>query len=196
MSLRWRWFMAAVATGLTGAALCPRILHPPPPDVPGPADLQHWLSVPDHATELTAFDTWLFTQGVGGIVPTTDLWRQGTDWRALAQPPFAVPPRDLWPGIVPTLVVLRDEVIPLVGPVEVVSGFRTFRYNQLAGGAPGSRHRWFEALDVLPRAPWPRRVLHHRLVGWWRTDGPGAQVGLGLYEHTRFHVDTWRHRTW
>jgi hypothetical protein len=179
-----RWF------AVLALSCCLAAPWPPRPDVPG-ADA---LASLDAAPELAAFEAWLEAQGVGGIVPAWHLWRQGTDWRALGHPPFAVPPRDLWPGIVPTLRVLRDEVIPRVGPVEVVSGFRTYRYNQLAGGSAGSRHRWFEAVDVVPRAPWPRVVLHARLRAWWRDTA--APIGLGLYARTRFHVDTWRHRTW
>ncbi len=107
-----------------------------------------------------------------------------------------MPPRELWPAIVPTLVTVREDIVPRVGPVEVVSAFRTYRYNQLAGGAPGSRHRTFEAVDLVPRAPWPRTLLHHRLRAWWETSGVGRRAGLGLYERTRFHVDCWKHRSW
>jgi hypothetical protein len=194
MPLRWQPVAAALAMAVACASAGWWILQPIPPDVPGPDELAAWTAVPTQAAELADFTEWLDGQGVGGIVPAWHLWRQGTDWRALGQAPLAAPPRDLWPGIVPTLAILRDEVVPRVGPVEVVSGFRAYRYNQLAGGATGSRHRWFEAVDVVPRAPWPRALLHWRLVAWWRADP--RPLGLGLYAHTRFHVDTWKHRTW
>lgn len=149
-----------------------------------------------HREDYADFVAFLHERGVADVVPPWHLWRQGTDWEALGYPGFAVPPRELWPAIVPTLVTLREDILPRVGPVEVVSAYRTFRYNQLAGGAPGSRHRWFEAVDVVPRAPWPRTLLHRRLLAWWSTEGADRRAGLGLYERTRFHVDCWKHRKW
>jgi uncharacterized protein YcbK (DUF882 family) len=130
------------------------------------------------------------------VVPPWHLWRQGTDWRGVGEPAFARPPRDQWASIEPTLRLLRDEVVPEVGPVVVVSGFRTTRFNEKAGGAPGSRHRWFEAVDVVPRRWWSREGLHRRLLAFWEREGPALKLGLGLYSGTRFHVDTWKHRKW
>ena len=165
-------------------------------DVPDHARFERFLDKSDHRAEFTAFEAHLRKEGVAGVVPAWTLWRQGTDWRGLDEPAFAVPPRSQWSGIVPTLKLLREHVLPAVGPVEVVSGFRTERYNARAGGATGSRHKWFEALDVVPERAWPRAELHETLLGVWRRRGPQTGFGLGLYGRTRFHVDTHRHRRW
>jgi hypothetical protein len=150
----------------------------------------------DHRQQVAELQAHLTAKGVGDVVPVWTLLRQGTDYAALGEPAFAMPPVELWDGIVPTLEVLRDDVIPRVGTIEVVSGFRTERYNERAGGASKSRHRWFEAVDVVPQRTWTRTELHTDLLGWWAERGPEHEVGLGLYKGVRFHVDTHRHRRW
>lgn len=149
-----------------------------------------------YTAEIADFEHFLEQEHVDGIVPAWHLWRQGTDWRSVQAPPFAIPPRDQWAGIVPTLKTLRDEVLPLTGPVIVVSGFRTESYNALAGGAKGSRHKWFEAVDVVPTGCWARSSLQQTLLAFWERRGPELRLGLGLYAGTRFHIDTWKYRRW
>lgn len=149
-----------------------------------------------HADAFSAFEAHLREAEVADVVPAWTLRRQGTDWRSLGEPAFAEPPRGQWAGMVRTLEVLRDDIIPATGPVSVVSGYRTERYNRRAGGAAGSRHKWFEAVDLVPSRPWDRAGLHRTLLQRWRTRGPSTRMGLGLYSRTRFHVDTHRHRRW
>ena len=152
---------------------------------------------PAAARDFVAFEALLSDAGVADVVPAWHLWRQGSDWRTLGAPAFVAPPRASWLAIVPTLRVLRDEVIPRVGAVEVVSAFRTEAYNAAAGGAPGSRHRHFEAIDVVPVRYRDRDALRAELIAWWTTRGRGCACGLGLYARTRFHVDAgWKYRTW
>jgi hypothetical protein len=166
-------------------------------DTPDQARFDAFLAEqPGHRESYAAFVAFLGEQRVGGVVPPWHLWRQGTDWRSVDEPPFAVPPRDQWAGMVPTLELLRDEVVPFTGPLEVVSGFRTETYNRKAGGAKGSRHQWFEGVDVVPVQSWERGALHAALVPWWKQRGAPKRVGLGLYEGVRFHLDTWKYRTW
>ncbi len=151
---------------------------------------------PDAGRRYEEFVLFLQQHNVDDVAPPWHLWRQGTDWRMTMQPPFAVPPRDQWAGMVPTLRLLRDRIVPEVGPVEVVSGFRTGLFNELAGGSKGSRHQWFEAVDVIPRYWWAREALHHELLTVWEAQGPLSRAGLGLYGRLRFHIDTWRYRKW
>ena len=165
----------------------------------GPGSLKHfesWVDQPERRQAMTDFQAFLDRKGVGDVVPAWTLWRQGTDWAEVGEPAFAVPPARDWPSIVPTLKLLRDEVMPLVGPVEVVSAWRTVQYNKVAGGAGRSRHLYFEAVDVQPERNWVRSELHQTLLGKWRAIGPRTGWGLGLYERTRFHVDTHKHRKW
>ncbi|MFK7928897.1 MAG: D-Ala-D-Ala carboxypeptidase family metallohydrolase [Myxococcota bacterium] len=165
----------------------------------GPGSKVHfdsWVTQDKRAEQLQKFDRFLQSQGVADVAPAWTLWRQGTDWAEVGQPAFAVPPEKDWPAIIPTLKLLRDEVVPLVGDVEVVSAWRSSTYNSVAGGAASSRHLYFEAVDVQPERNWVRQDLHSTLLTRWRAIGPKTGWGLGLYERTRFHVDTHRHRKW
>ena len=183
---------------LAGASLVVAVLvlRPKRYDTPTHDQFEVFIAEPGQRESFDAFVDFLVKHGVSDVVEPWHLWRQGTDWRSVGEPPFATPPRDQWPGIVPTLQVVRDEVVPLTGPVEVVSGFRTEVFNQKAGGAKGSRHKWFEAVDVIPLTHWRRGALHGVLVPWWEQRGKPKKVGLGLYDGVRFHVDTWKFRTW
>jgi hypothetical protein len=166
-------------------------------DVPHARLFERWLAEdPARGPAYERFQRSLADAGVARVVPAWTLWRQGTDYATLAQAPFAMPPEDEWGAIVPTLVVVRDEVVPLVGPVDCVSGYRTAAYNVAADGAPGSRHRWFEAVDLVPVESWLRPDLHATLLDWWTTRGAQLTLGLGLYDQIRFHVDTWKYRKW
>lgn len=84
------------------------------------------------------------------------------------------------------LVRELDELRRRVGPLVVVSGFRTTAYNRQIGGARGSQHVEGRAADVRPlNAPIEqlRVVVRHRLLE------PGCRLrGVGWYN--RFvHVD-------
>jgi len=134
------------------------------------------------------------TQGI--IFPVEQVLHQGSSWREFELLPYAMPPDSLWPLIIPTLKLLQEEIIPLVGEVEIVSGFRTPGYNELAGGASRSRHLFFQAVDVVPLTQIPERKLKKRLRKFWYKHGEQYNLGLGLYDYTRFHIDTWKYRNW
>lgn len=190
-------FLAALVAGALGCTRFERFLGGQRMlDTPDHERFLDFLIDEDQHASFAAFEAHLQEEGVGEVVPAWTLWRQGTDWRSVDQPPFAAPPRETWGAIVPTLKVVRDDVVPVVGPVEVVSAWRTETYNAKAGGSAGSRHKWFEAVDLQPQRSWERTALHDRLLELWRTRGPKVRMGLGLYDFTRFHVDTHRHRRW
>src|SRR4029434_1992551 len=67
-----------------------------------------------------AFNDYLTTYGVGGVVPTWQLLRTATDWQKCNAQPFEVPPTAAWPNIVATLRYVGAYVIPRLGPVEAV----------------------------------------------------------------------------
>jgi len=128
--------------------------------------------------------------------PAEMLLRQGTDFHHVDLPPFALPPDSMLSHILPTLQLLQDKIIPLVGPVEIVSGYRSKAYNAVAGGAEHSRHLYFDAVDVVPLTKIPETVLKARLREFWYQEGKRYNLGLGLYDYKRFHVDTWKYRNW
>jgi len=160
------------------------------------AEYQIFIKDVKTRTEVTAFFRFLEKRGLANVVDFKQLLRQGTDWRKVREPAYALPPRKYWPKILLTLQVLKNEIVPIVGELEVVSGFRTHRYNRRAGGARSSRHMIFGALDIIPKNNITRGELHKRLLKIWRIKGRQYKLGLGLYSRTRFHVDTVRYRRW
>ena len=88
--------------------------------------------------------------GVSGVVPNYQLWRVDQLRSECANGAFLAPPEADWDNIVATLRFLRDEVVPAVGPVEVVSGYRDAAFNACVRGASRSAHMAFRALDLVP----------------------------------------------
>jgi len=155
-----------------------------------------WLTETQLESTYTDFVAHLHSADVEDVVEPWTLLRQGTDWKAVNHPPFAMPPPEVWDSMVPTLVLIRDHIEPEFGQVEVVSGFRTSEFNAAAGGSSGSRHKFFEAVDLVPSRPTRRKKLHQKLEQFYADNGQESQVGLGLYRNTRFHIDTWKARRW
>lgn len=161
------------------------------------AGYRNWfLASPAHATYVKAFNNYLATYGVSGIVPTWQLLRTASDWQKCGTAAFEVPPSEDWPNIVQTLRYVRDRVIPTVGPVEPVSVYRSPMLNKCAGGAQESAHRFMQAVDMVPLNPITRDMLISKLCAVHATNGEPYGVGLGFYVGLRFHVDSRKFRTW
>lgn len=98
----------------------------------------------------------------------------------------SVPPRDLWPRIVPT-VRLVEAVREHFGPTRIHSAYRSPAYNRAVGGAAtDSQHTHFRALDFScatgTPAAWAALLRDLRAGG-------AFQGGIGVYR-TFVHVDT------
>jgi len=162
-------------------------------DAPDPyARFLHWRE--DNAAAVADYGRYLAGQGVGSVVPMPQLLRTARSWRACGEE-FAVPPRDSWPAIVPTLRLLADlrRRGLLAGRSQVDSAWRSPRLNACAGGAPRSRHVTNGALDLEWEAP-PEAV--EALCDAWLREGKAHAWGLGFYSPTRIHLDTAGWRTW
>lgn len=155
-----------------------------------------YLALPARATQVKAFNDYLATWQVGGIVPTWQLIRTATSWHKCGGMPFEIPPTSQWPHIVQTLRYVRDYVIPAVGPVEPVSAYRNPVLNICAGGAPESAHKHYSAIDLVPLRPTTREELMRTLCAVHGRRGLNYEVGLGFYAFLRFHVDTTKYRRW
>jgi hypothetical protein len=192
---------AAVPAKATPAAVQFGIDAPADPGVaPGQSaqDFRTWLAgSPDNIARLTAFHDYLTSQGVGGVVPLWELTRTSSSWSECGAEPFEAPPQDKWQHVVTTLRFIRDEVVPAVGPVEVVSGYRNARLNACSDGAPESAHREFYALDMTPvNAAVTRSDLVRSICPLHARDGRAYDAGLGFYSGRRFHVDSSKFRKW
>jgi hypothetical protein len=166
----------------------------PGQDEPG---YRAWIAAgPWRIGAVTQFHRYLEASGVAFVAPTWQLLRTASDWRRCGADPFEIPPADEWPNIVNTLRYVRDHVVPRVGAVEPVSVFRNAQLNRCAGGAPESVHRSMSAIDFVPLAQLDRNTLIRRLCAEHQVEGPRYNAGLGFYTKMRFHVDSWKYRTW
>jgi hypothetical protein len=147
--------------------------------------------------EIAAIEAYFVREGVADVLPLGDILRSDARWRRCASAqPFAVPPRSMWPALVPTLRYIRDEVVPAVGPVRVVSGYRDQAANGCFKGAKASKHLAFAALDLMPKNGLDRAALIAKLCPLHARTGTAKRVGLGIYAATRFHIDTAGFRRW
>lgn len=155
-----------------------------------------YLAAPWRAAQVKAFNDYLTSSQVGGVLPTWQLLRTATSWAECGQQPFEVPPSEEWPHMVQTLRYVRDYVIPAVGPVEAVSVYRNPVLNKCAGGAPESAHKLDSAIDMVPLRPTDRVTLMRTLCGIHAEHGAPYNAGLGFYAYLRFHVDSTKYRRW
>jgi hypothetical protein len=163
----------------------------------GEAEYALWLDAqPGRRGQVMSFEAWQDAAGVRNVLPTWQLIRTASMWRECNGQPFEVPPFTLWPGMVKTLRFIRDHVVPAVGPVEAVSGYRNATLNACARGAPGSAHRDFFAIDLIPLRLTTRRQLFDEICPAHARYGRAAGAGLGFYNFTRFHIDTRSFRRW
>lgn len=176
-----------------------------------PQAFRDWIAAhPDEAQRYLAFVAFLNARGVGDILPPWQLVQSdtGAATSRCEIPPFVVPEEAKWPQVVPTLRLIRERIIPAVGPVRVLSGYRTRAANRCAKGAEGSSHMSFSALDLRAdnvRAQSDQKELFATLCKIWHQSPSSDGFGLGAYymrnwpgmnEEGRFHVDTIGKRTW
>jgi hypothetical protein len=155
-----------------------------------------WQQYGTHKAQAAALQSYLTQNGVGNVLPIRQLLRSDTQWRKCGAEPFAVPPKDQWSHIIPTLKVIRDAVQPLLGPVEALSVFRGPAINRCIRGASQSMHLRFHAIDMRPVRAVTRAQLIQKLCKLHAEKGKVLNMGLGIYRGTRFHIDTAGYRRW
>lgn len=186
-----------LATILLAAFAVPVAAQELPNEGQGEAAYRAFLAGKPHlAAEVRAFEDWLRRKHVYGILPTWQILRTATMWSECNGPPFQVPPRKYWHNVAATLRFVRLHVVPSVGPVQAVSGYRNPGLNICARGSANSAHRDYSALDLVPLKPLDRRQIFEAMCRVHRRKGQASGVGLGFYAFTRFHVDTRSFRRW
>lgn len=175
-------------------------------DVSRPA-FDRWLSSRAGRTEdYAAFEQFVARAGYGDMLPAWTMLRaeRRRSARCHAEP-FVMPPRRVWPNILPALKLVRERVMPAIGAVEVASAFRDTTLNDCSGGAGQSRHMTFSAFDLEPTAQPDATTSFTLLCRAWRRAGAASDWGLGAYYDAahlnwnskgRFHVDGTGWRTW
>ncbi len=161
-------------------------------------DFQHWLSAaPGRRAEEAKFERFIARAQVAHIVPAYELLLSASSWRGCGEHyPYTMPPENTWPNVVGTLKFIRAKVVPTIGPVHAVSGYRSPALGKCAGGAPQSAHGLYYALDLVPVKTMDRAVLIRKMCALHAKFGGAYHVGLGFYDHLRFHVDTKSTRLW
>ena len=152
-----------------------------------------------------SFVAFLDERGVSSVVPPWQLLRIDAHYAARCDlPVFRLPPEELWPNIVPALRLVRDEVTPRIGAVEVLSSYRTPELNLCARGASRSNHLEFSALDLVTVERQGGAEFYQRLCAMQEAAGPRTRMGLGAYYDAsqpgyaggRFHIDADGFRSW
>jgi hypothetical protein len=162
------------------------------------ADYLAWLSRdPGARAQVLSFKAFLAAGEVDDVVPTWQLVRTASKWRACSGPRFEVAPVAEWAHISATLEFVKTEVEPVIGKVEAVSGFRNEELNHCAGGAKASAHAHFYALDLVPIDDGlSRGELIGDVCRIHQASGREFDIGLGFYTGMRFHLDSKGYRKW
>jgi hypothetical protein len=112
---------------------------------------------------------------------------------------YAIPPESYWERIVPAAKMFQELREHLGRPL-AARAYRPPSYNASAKGAKGSRHMFFEAIDVRDTSGTSegKRELA-RAAAELYLNNPESPIGLGIYGKTApsIHIDgSWRRRTW
>lgn len=161
------------------------------------ADYLAWLAqAPENREDVRSFRSFLAENRVQDVLPVWQLVRTSSSWRECRAGRFEVAPTAQWSNIVETLAFVKDEVRPAIGEVEALSGFRNDHLNSCSNGKPGSAHRRFFAMDLVPVGDITRNDMIARLCTAHAQRGAGYSAGLGFYSGSRFHVDSSGFRKW
>lgn len=173
-------------------------LSPSAPTTNPTDSFSSWLDKePGRRADVSAFEAFLAQQGVAGVLPTRQILLNDDTWSTCHMDgPWSLAQRAYWPHIVGTLRYIRDEIVPMVGPVQVDSGYRNVAFNRCTGGATHSAHSEFYALDLTPTGGISRNRLIAQVCANHARYGAAYHIGLGFYDGTRFHIDSRSFRRW
>jgi hypothetical protein len=172
----------AAMGGTRGSAAPPQA---PTGGPPRPVAVGSAAEVSGHLRELDAYlrsqgvDTRFFSAAELTVMP-----------RAPGRP-HAIPPKAYWPGMA---FLIREVAQPLRRQMGVPFTLRAYRppdYNAAVGGAPGSRHQYFDAMDIYVE-PVQARKLALSAANIYRAKGARIKMGFGAYGYptpTNIHVD-------
>ncbi|WP_426455617.1 D-Ala-D-Ala carboxypeptidase ZrlA [Acinetobacter sp. KB005] len=171
---------------------------------PQPEDYIAWLATGEHRESVQAYKQFLQKNGLATLIPDHELLRSARDWQKCGVEPYAVPPREIWSNIVPTLSILKALVNDgVINDFEVTSVYRALSLNRCAGGADASRHVFNAALDfrIGPEQPtdldqFNIQQTKTKLCQFWETKGQALNMGLGVYASGQIHIDSQGFRSW
>jgi Peptidase M15 len=146
--------------------------------------------------EIKDFERFLRKNKVDKIFPTHEILRSASMAKECGESGFEVAPHQYWQNMINTLRFIKDEIMPVIGPLEAVSTYRNPKLNECAGGAKNSAHAQYFALDMYPKSPISREELIQKICLIHSKYGEEYGIGLGFYNGTRFHIDSKSFRRW
>jgi hypothetical protein len=169
-----------------------------------PVSFIKWLSEADHEARANSYQSFLLQQGVAGFIPQHEFLQSARDWQKCGVSEFEVPPREIWPNIVPTLQIIKQlSSQQVISDYTVTSVYRNFNLNRCAKGAASSRHIFNAAVDFRIGSEFPdfnelqaiEKTKQH-LCAFWQEHGAAYNMGLGVYSSGQIHIDSAGYRTW
>ncbi len=154
---------------------------------------------------LQEMNTYFNSQGVDLNLVTA---QEVTRMRKAPGKPYAIPPREYWPRMARTLTQLFMPLRMRMGePLRILNGYRPPDYNEAVGGAPDSRHQWFDGLDIMipdgNSTHASRKQLALEGARLYLEEGNRLGVGFGAYDPAppqapgNIHLDvSGKSRTW
>ncbi|MEO3475542.1 N-acetylmuramoyl-L-alanine amidase [Roseomonas sp. CAU 1739] len=101
----------------------------------------------------------------------------------------AFPPRELWPRIANTALMLDRIRAEMGASIRITSCYRSPAYNACVKGEPNSLHSQFNAIDFTCLAGTPE--IWRRIAARLRSEDPRFTGGIGVYPKQNFvHIDT------
>ncbi|MGP9491132.1 D-Ala-D-Ala carboxypeptidase family metallohydrolase [Psychrobacter sp. AOP7-B1-24] len=167
-------------------------------------DFNVWLNNNSYrAKQVAEYQRYLISQvGAKNVPPLSQLLTTARSWKKCGYEPYQLPPKELWPNIVPTLRLyseLKKQGI-LPASSEIRSVYRSPGLNDCAGGADSSKHMNASAMDIwVPEYEsnlWQLSTMQDGLCQFWQYQGAAHNFGLGLYATGAIHLDTDGYRKW
>lgn len=169
-----------------------------------PENYRQWLKQGSHQQEVNEYYSYLQQHHANLSAPMFELLRSARDWERCGSQPYAIPPRELWDNLLPTLQVLENlRQKKILDDIEVTSVYRDPTLNECANGSPGSKHVHNAALDFRIGNETPDigdlekiATAKSKLCHFWAERGSQYNMGLGVYASGQIHIDTQGYRTW
>ena len=115
---------------------------------------------------------------------------------------FAIPPRHYWKNIVSSLQLVeklsRNEFFK---KYTITAIYRSPELKKCIDEAGKSQHLYHYAVDFHVLDPKETNendssLLLKNMCEFWKVEGKHFKMGLGIYGHNDFHIDTQAYRTW
>ena len=116
---------------------------------------------------------------------------------------FSIVPESEWKNIIqPFKLMEKLQRQNIIGQYKITSTYRSPKANTCSRGAKASKHLHNYAVDfqLLDKNNQPLKeiniVMQQHICNFWLKHGKSHSMGLGTYQHNKFHIDTNGYRTW